>query len=111
MASDAEISIPSEPDDRTEEDYYILPPDNLLNQLATSPKSGLSAAEVAKRHERYGFNQLDEAPPVSFWAMLWEQFNNFVVILLVAAAVISAVLGEYIEAGAILAIVVLNAGL
>jgi Ca2+-transporting ATPase len=41
--------------------------------------------------------------------MLWEQFNNFVVILLIVASVISALLGDYIEAAAIMAIVVLNA--
>ena len=40
--------------------------------------------------------------------MLWEQLNNFVVILLIVASVISALLGDYVEAGAIMAIVVLN---
>ncbi|MBK5107011.1 MAG: cation-translocating P-type ATPase, partial [Anaerolineales bacterium] len=58
-----------------------------------------------------GPNELDEAPPTSFWEMLWEQFNNFVVILLIVAAVISALLGDYIEAAAIFAIVILNATL
>ncbi len=43
--------------------------------------------------------------------MLWSQFNNFVVILLIVAAVISAVLGDVIEAVAIMAIVILNAAL
>ncbi len=41
--------------------------------------------------------------------MLWEQFNNFVVILLIVASVISAFLGDYVEAAAIMAIVMLNA--
>ncbi len=40
--------------------------------------------------------------------MLWEQLNNFVVILLIVASVISALLGDYVEAAAIMAIVVLN---
>ena len=43
--------------------------------------------------------------------MLWDQFNNFVVIMLIVAAVISALLGDYVEAAAILAIVILNAAL
>ncbi|MGW8227162.1 MAG: cation-translocating P-type ATPase, partial [Anaerolineales bacterium] len=47
----------------------------------------------------------------SFWQMLGEQFNNFVVILLIVAAVISALLGDYIESAAIFAIVILNAAL
>ncbi len=41
--------------------------------------------------------------------MLWEQLNNFVVILLIVASIISALLGDYVEAAAIMAIVVLNA--
>ena len=40
---------------------------------------------------------------------MWEQFNNFVVILLIVAAIVSALLGDYVEAGAIIAIVILNA--
>src|SRR5512147_1165869 len=43
--------------------------------------------------------------------MLWEQFNNFVVIMLIVAAAISGILGEWIDAIAIMAIVVLNAAL
>ncbi len=45
----------------------------------------------------------------SFWQKLWEQINSFVIWLLIGAAVISAVLGDWVEAGAILLIVVLNA--
>ena len=41
--------------------------------------------------------------------MLWDQFNNFVVMLLIVASVISAFLGDYVEAAAIMAIVSLNA--
>lgn len=67
--------------------------------------------EAARRLEKFGPNELKEAPPTTFWQMLWEQFNNFVVILLIVAAVISALLGDYFEAAAIMAIVILNAAL
>lgn len=67
--------------------------------------------EAARRLEEFGHNELKEAPPTTFWQMLWEQFNNFVVILLIVAAVISALLGDYFEAAAIMAIVILNAAL
>ena len=73
------------------------------------PEHGLSGEEVAKRLEQYGPNQLKEAPRPGFFQMLWEQLNNFVVILLIVASVISALLGDYVEAAAIMAIVVLNA--
>ncbi len=80
-----------------------------INTLQTSPTKGLTEEEAAARLERYGQNRLAEAPPTSFWKMLWDQFNDFVIMLLIAAAIISAFLGEWIESGAIMAIVILNA--
>jgi len=74
-------------------------------------EGGLSTAEAEKRLAYYGPNQLYEAPRQGFLAMLWGQLNNFVVILLVVASVISALLGDYVESAAIMAIVVLNAAL
>src|SRR5512136_2237413 len=41
--------------------------------------------------------------------LLWEQFNNFIVMLLIVAAVVSAFLGEWVDASAIMVIVILNA--
>ncbi|MFN2152230.1 MAG: HAD-IC family P-type ATPase, partial [Anaerolineales bacterium] len=94
---------------QTQEAWHALDADHALNLFATPADQGLSNTEAARRLESYGPNQLAEAPPTTIWQMLWEQFNNFVVILLVVAAIISALLGDYVEAGAILAIVVLNA--
>ena len=59
--------------------------------------------------EKYGPNQLQEAPRTTFFQMVLDQLKGFVVILLIAAAVISGLLGEWIDASAILLIVVLNA--
>jgi P-type Ca2+ transporter type 2C len=92
-------------------DWHALTPEETLHQLATPPDSGLTSEEAARRLERYGPNQLEEAPGITFWQMLIDQFNNFVVILLIVAAIISAVLGDWEEAAAIMAIVVLNATL
>ncbi|RPI31660.1 MAG: HAD family hydrolase, partial [Chloroflexota bacterium] len=91
--------------------WHSLHADDVLKTLETFEDSGLPAAEAERRVQEFGPNQLNEAPPTTFLQMLWEQFNNFVVIMLVVASVISAVLGEYVEATAILAIVVLNAAL
>ena len=91
--------------------WHALEDKEVLERLATQPTEGLSPEEASRRLQEFGPNQLIEAPPVSFWQMLWEQFNNFVVIMLIVACLISALLGEYIEAAAILAIVVLNATL
>jgi len=91
------------------EAWHALDADDTLNQFSTPADAGLSSSEATKRLQTYGPNQLAEAPPTTIWQMLWEQFNNFVVILLIVAAVISALLGDYVEAGAIVAIVILNA--
>ncbi len=97
------------PDLKQPDVWHTQEADETLAQFDTPVDTGLSSQEAAKRIEQYGPNQLAEAPPTTIWQMLWEQFNNFVVILLIVAAVISALLGDYVEAGAIFAIVVLNA--
>jgi P-type Ca2+ transporter type 2C len=91
--------------------WHSLNQDEVLSQLGTLADQGLSSEDVHTRLEQYGPNQLTEAPPVSFWQMLWDQFNNFVVIMLLVAAVISAILGDWVESAAIMAIVILNAAL
>ncbi len=91
--------------------WHSLGAEEVLIKLNTLADQGLSDEEAAKRLQHYGPNQLAEKPPVSFWKMLLDQFNNFVVIMLIIASVISAFLGDYIEAAAIMAIVILNAAL
>jgi len=90
-----------------EREWHALNAEEVLNHLEVRDE-GLSSAEVEKRLQQYGQNQLREAPRPGFLALLWAQLNNFVVILLIVASVISALLGDYVEAAAIMAIVVLN---
>ena len=100
---------PSENQPQT--DWHALTPDQTIERLDTPREGGLSSEDAASRLEHYGPNQLNEAPGVSFWQMLLDQFNSFVVIMLIVAALISAVLGDWEEAAAIMAIVILNATL
>ena len=92
----------------TKQEWHALDAKEVLSHLEVQG-NGLTSQEAKKRLEHYGPNQLEEAPRPTFLRMLWEQLNNFVVILLIIASIISALLGDYIEAGAIMAIVVLNA--
>src|SRR5215216_1107122 len=92
----------------TKQEWYALDAKEVLSYLEVQG-NGLNSQEAKKRLEHYGPNQLEEAPRPTFLQMLWEQLNNFVVILLIIASIVSALLGDYIEAGAIMAIVVLNA--
>src|SRR5512140_1542230 len=91
-----------------EHEWHALKTEEVLDHLKVQ-QDGLSSAEAQRRLEYYGPNQLKEAPRPTFLQMLWEQLNNFVVILLIVASVISGLLGDYVESAAIMAIVVLNA--
>jgi Ca2+-transporting ATPase len=90
------------------EHWHALTAGEVLEHLKVR-EDGITTQDAAERLAQYGPNQLTEAPRPGFLKLLWDQFNNFIVILLIVAAAISAVLGEWIDASAILAIVVLNA--
>lgn len=99
-----------------EKKWHALSAEEALALLEVRPDQGLSSAEAQKRLEIYGPNQLQERPPVSFWKRLLDQLRGFVVVILIVAAVISALLnilgldeGGLVEAAVIMAIVVLNA--
>jgi Ca2+-transporting ATPase len=106
----APTSLPVNRQQQIEEPWHQLGRDQVAERLGTSRDQGLSSAEAKARLEKYGPNRLEEAPPKSFATLLWEQLNNFVTYLLFAAVIISVILGEWVEAVAVLAIVVLNAG-
>jgi Ca2+-transporting ATPase len=81
----------------------------VLETLGTRPETGLSQAEAARRLAEYGPNELIERGLKSPWRILWEQLTAIMVVILIIAAVVSLALGDYKDAIAILAIVVLNA--
>ena len=100
--------------------WYTLPATEAAAQLETDPERGLSSSEAARRRERFGPNALAERPRPGFLARLWDQVNDFLILILVASAVISGIIGwneyvhsgevtEFIDAIAIMTIVVLNA--
>ncbi|MDO9086431.1 MAG: cation-translocating P-type ATPase [Anaerolineaceae bacterium] len=88
--------------------WHAISGDETLQKLATELEKGLSIEEAEKRLLEYGPNQLEEGKRTTFFQMVFRQLNNFVVILLIVASIISAFLGEYVDASAIIAIVVLN---
>jgi Ca2+-transporting ATPase len=83
--------------------------DELLAALGTDPVAGLSSQEAAVRLERDGANLISTAKPTSAWALLGNQFRDFMIYVLVGAVVVSAIEGQVPEALAILAILLLNA--
>ncbi len=79
-----------------------------LEELHTTAK-GLSTKEAQTRRERYGPNELTEKKRKTAFAMFLDQFRDFMILVLIAAAVISGVIGEPADTIAIVVIVVLNA--
>jgi Ca2+-transporting ATPase len=87
---------------------HALSVEEVLRELC-SKEEGLSASEAAKRLLEFGYNELREAPKRKVFAMFFSQFASFMILVLVAAAVIAALLGRWIDAGAIATILMLNA--
>ena len=77
----------------------------------TMPVVDLTADEAARRLKEYGTNELVERGIKNPWLILWEQITSSVVVVLMLAAVVSALLNDYKDALAIIAIIVLNAAL
>jgi len=83
----------------------------LAKDLCVAPEHGLDKAEVQSRQSQFGLNRLREAERRSAWEILLEQFKSLVVLLLVAAAAVSFVFGEWIEGIAIVVVVLINAAI
>lgn len=73
------------------------------------PARGLSSEEAKQRLEQIGANQLSEGKQISPISLFIQQFRDFMVLVLLAATLISGLLGEYTDAIAIITIVILNA--
>ena len=84
--------------------WHTLPVDGVLSHLSSSDH-GLAEVEVEGRLDLYGPNQLEAAVRISPWAILFEQFKDVLIIILLIATAISAFLGHGVEAIAIAVIV------
>ncbi len=88
--------------------YQITKEDTLLN-LQANAEQGLSQNEAQRRLIEHGPNELIDRGMKSPWLIIWEQIIAVMVVILIIAAVISALLGDYKDAIAIMTIVILNA--
>jgi len=81
----------------------------LLKKLNSDPKTGLSSSEANNRLEKYGPNKIESSNKRSLLDKLKDQILDPMVILLIAASIVSAFTGDKIEAIIIIAIVIINA--
>jgi len=76
--------------------------------LSTDLDKGIDATEVARRQLGDGSNELPEAAPPSILKLFFSQFTRVIVWVLIGAAVVSSLLEDWLDAAAILTIVLLN---
>ena len=97
--------------------WQTMRKDEVLEKLDTNEKLGLSEEEVLKRRKEYGNNVLQEKKKESIFVKFFKQFNDFMIIILIIASIISALVSkmqgenDYFDSIIIIAIVVLNAAM
>lgn len=87
---------------------WSLSAEEVAIRLGSNPKTGLADARVAALREQFGLNQLTEPAQTSIWKRVFSQFNQLVVWILIAAAIIAGVVGDWVDTTAILTIVIIN---
>jgi len=88
--------------------WHAEPADVVLAALTTSER-GLSVDEVTRRQQAYGPNVLPEKGPSPLWRIVLRQFASPLIYILVAAAMVSALIGDFKDAAFIAAVLALNA--
>ena len=74
--------------------WETLRKEEVLRKLETDLKHGLTREEVSKRGQKYGKNKLKDKPKESVFIKFIKQFNDFMIIILIMASVISAVISS-----------------
>ena len=91
--------------------FHSLGPHVVEEMLGTDIGAGLRAEEAARRLAAQGPNELPAKPPATLLSLFADQFKDFLVLLLLGAALVSLLLGEWLDAVVILLLVILNAGI
>ena len=91
--------------------WHLRDAQALAREHGVDPAAGLSAQQVSQRALQHGANELPSGRQRSLWALLLEQFSDVMILVLMAAAVISGVIGDLADTLVILLIVLLNAAI
>jgi Ca2+-transporting ATPase len=89
-------------------EWYQKTAESIIVELRTDPQNGLSEAEAEKRLAKYGHNALAAEKKEHPFLKFLKQFTEFIIVILMGAAVIAGVLGEWVDSLAIMAIVIMN---
>ena len=72
--------------------WHNLTREQSLELLQSNGELGLSSSQIAQRQAYFGSNELKETGGRSTLTILWEQFTNIMLVMLIAVAIVSAVL-------------------
>ena len=95
--------------------WETLKKEEIIGKLKTDLKVGLRKEEIQKRQQKYGKNKLKDKPKESIFIKFVKQFNDFMIIILIIASIVSAIISniqgknDYIDSIIIIAIVIFNA--
>lgn len=87
--------------------WHAITPKEALESFSVG-KEGLTSQKVERTHEVHGFNELPSKKADPWWKVLFQQFTSPLIVILILAAVLSALIHEWVDAGVIMAAVVLN---
>ncbi|GGH10811.1 cation-translocating P-type ATPase [Paenibacillus segetis] len=89
--------------------WFAKSQEEVLQELQVNAATGLTTEEAKSRLERYGPNKLEGKPKKSMIILFFEQLKDMLIYVLLGAAVVTLLIGEYVDALIILAVVILNA--
>ncbi len=89
--------------------WHHLSVEEVTRHLDTNLKTGLTSADTAKRRDRFGANELKSKPPKSPLLRFLLQFNQPLLYILLIAGAIKAILGQWVNAGVIWGVTLINA--
>ena len=93
----------------SEEPWHLLDSATAAERLSVDPAMGLAGDEAADRLERHGPNRLPVAATRSPWLLFLDQFRNFLIVVLIGAAVLAGVVGDVKDTVVIAVVLVFNA--
>ncbi|MCL7454434.1 MAG: cation-transporting P-type ATPase [Anaerolineae bacterium] len=90
--------------------WWATEPAKLARETGSDLSQGLSPEQVGRNRQRYGHNRFEERGPASLWTLAWESVRSPMMLLLLAIAGISLLLGQFREAIAMAVVVALYVG-
>jgi Ca2+-transporting ATPase len=96
-------------DQQNDQAWHVLPAERVLEHFGVDRATGLSHEEVLRRQQEHGPNRVSANRGTPLWLKFVLQFNQPLVYILLAAVMVTAFLGEWVDSSVILGVVLINA--